>query len=546
MIVEKVDRPLEKKRNLELITVYEISKILSSSLDLHKSLRELLNVLSSHMYMRRCMISLVQENAEVHVIGATGMAQDEIERGHFRKGEGVIGKVVRTGLPILIQNVAEEPQFLNRTGSRDLSMEQPIAFLAIPIKVGGETIGVLSVDRDMSAYHGKLEHDIRLLKMVANLVGQTIRLYQLVAAERNQRIEEQHRLQKRDSSTVPGLVNVIGKSQRMQEVFAEVERAASVQTTVLLRGETGTGKEMIAHAIHFLSARKDGPFIRVNCAALSETLLESELFGHEKGAFTGATQERKGRFELANGGTLFLDEIGDVSPSFQVKLLRVLQEREFERVGGTKPIKVDVRLIVATNRNLEEAVLKGEYRADLYFRINVISILLPALRERRDDILLLANHFLERFNELNQRQLSLSPEATQILSECYWPGNVRELENCVERAAAMSGGKLIRDINLACQKNMCFSLALKPVAQIASPVPGLTVQSAAKAAVPAEIERATDENEKSSEPKSMRDRLIAAMEECGWVQAKAARLLGMTTRQVHYALQKYNIEIKKF
>lgn len=301
---------------------------------------------------------------------------------------------------------------------------------------------------------------------------------------------------------------------------------------MLLRGETGTGKEMIAHAIHYLSSRHNGPFVRVNCGALSETLLESELFGHERGAFTGATQERKGRFEMAHGGTLFLDEIGDVSPNFQVKLLRVLQEREFERVGGNRPIQVDVRLIVATNRKLEKAVLKGEFRADLYFRINVISILLPPLRERRDDIFLLADHFLERFNRANQRQLTLSPEAKQILAECYWPGNVRELENCVERTAAMSRGKTIRDINLPCQKNMCFSLALRPISQMSSPVSAAPAEPAG-ASLP---EGESQTGGRVPEFKSPRDRLIWAMEECGWVQAKAARLLGMTTRQMHYAL----------
>jgi Nif-specific regulatory protein len=541
--LRKSNQTSEKQRNLELVTIYEISKILSSSLDLPKSLREILNVLSSHMHMHRCMISLVQDNGDVHVIGASGLSRDEIERGQFRKGEGVIGKIIKTGVPIVVHNIAEEPQFLNRTGSRDPSSGQTIAFVGLPIKAAGETLGVLSADRDMSTYRGYLEHDVRLLKMVANLVGQTIRLHRSVAAEREQRMLEQYRLQKAAAPS-PGLVNVIGQSPRMQDVFADVERAASVHSTVLIRGETGTGKEMIAHAIHHLSSRRDGPFVRVNCAALSETLLESELFGHEKGSFTGATQERKGRFELAHGGTLFLDEIGDVSPAFQVKLLRVLQEREFERVGGNKPIQVDVRLIAATNRNLEEAVVKGQFRADLYFRINVISLLLPPLRERREDIFPLVNHFLERFNETNQRQLTMSPEAMRILMECYWPGNVRELENCVERTAAMSRGKLIRDINLPCQKNMCFSLALKPVTQMSSPVPDLVESSAPAEA--AEADRGSTAGKGGvPEFKSVRERLIWAMEECGWVQAKAARRLGMTTRQMHYALQKYNIEIKK-
>jgi Nif-specific regulatory protein len=537
----RVAQPLEIKKNLELVTIYEISKILGSSLDLRKTIREVLNVLSSHMDMCRCMIALVQDRDEVHIIGATGLSKDEIERGRFQKGEGVIGKIIETGIPIVIPHVAEEPRFLNRTGSRTLSVGHVIAFVGIPIKIAGQTVGVLSVDREMDAYNGSLERDVRLLKMVANLISQTLRLHQNVAVEREHLMQEQHRLQKEIRPT-KGLVNVIGTSRSMQDVFAEVERAASVHSTVLLRGESGTGKEMIANAIHQWSPRKGGPFVRVNCAALSETLLESELFGHEKGAFTGATSERKGRFEMADGGTLFLDEIGEISPAFQVKLLRVLQEREFERVGGNNTIRVDVRLIAATNRNLEAAVTDGEFRADLYFRINVISIILPPLRERRDDIPHLVSHFLDRFNQTNERQVKLSPEAMQVMTECYWPGNVRELENCVERTAAMTKGKVIQDIHLSCQRNMCLSMALRPAAQIVDTVP--KVVAAPPSSAPSGAGDAGS-REAASENRSTRERLIWAMEECGWVQAKAARFLGMTTRQMHYALQKYNIEIKR-
>lgn len=371
---------LEKARNLELVTIYEISKILSSSLDLRKTLREVLTILSSLLNMRRGMISLVQDDGELHIIGATGLSQEEIDRGRFRIGEGITGRIMKTGMPIVVPDVAKEPLFLNRTGSRTLSDDQVVAFIGAPIKIGGETIGVLSVDREMQGYQGHLQRDMRFLKMVANLIGQIVRLHQGVAAEREQLMLEKHRLQK-EARPKYSLDNVIGQSQRIQEVFAEVQQAAPTRSTVLLRGESGTGKEVIARTIHYLSPRKTGPFVRVNCAALPETLLESELFGHEKGVFTRAIQERKGRFELAQGGTLFLDEIGDISPAFQSKLLRVLQEREFERVGGTRPIRVDVRLITATNRNLEEAVANGTFRADLYFRISVITISLPPLRE---------------------------------------------------------------------------------------------------------------------------------------------------------------------
>jgi Nif-specific regulatory protein len=298
----------------------------------------------------------------------------------------------------VVPDVAYEPLFLNRTGARDLAAGQVIAFIGVPIKVGLDTVGVLTVDRDVTDQAANFERDVRFLTMVANLIAQTTRLHRSVAAGR---------------------------------------------ATVLLRGESGTGKEVIARAIHVLSPRSGGPFVRVNGAALSENLLESELFGHEKGAFTGATGERNGRFELADGGTLFLDEIGEVSPAFQAKLLRALQEREFERVGGNRPIKTDVRLICATNRNLEELVAQGSFREDLYFRINVVTLFLPPLRERREDIPSLVEHFLARYNADSRRGLALSPQALQIMLACNWPGNVRELENCVERCATMTRGAVI-------------------------------------------------------------------------------------------------------
>jgi Nif-specific regulatory protein len=535
-----------REAGMELATIYEISKILSSSLDLNKTAREVLGVLSSHLKMQRGMVSLVQPSGELHVVEATGMSAEAAQRGKFRKGEGITGKILETGTPIVVPDVAKEPLFLNRTGSRSLAAGRVVAFIGVPIKVGRQTVGVLSVDREVDGKPINFEADVRFLAMVANLIGQTTRLHERVAAEREELMQRQHRLQKELQGKY-SLDNVIGRSKRMQEVFAEVHQAAPSKSTVLLRGESGTGKEVIARAIHYLSPRKDGPFIRVNCAALTETLLESELFGHEKGSFTGATQERKGRFEMAHGGTLFLDEIGDISPQFQTKLLRVLQEREFERVGGNKPIRVDVRLITATNRNLEEAVANGQFRADLYYRINVVTIFLPPLRERREDIPLLVEYFVEKFNKDNDRQLTVSPEALHVMLNCNWPGNVRELENCVERTATMTRGHMIRDVDLPCQQGKCFSLAIQSYGKSGKTVPIMPVADApfepAETQTSPEAEKAQD----ATTPvfASERDRLTWAMEQCGWVQAKAARLLNITPRQIGYALQKYNIPLKR-
>jgi Nif-specific regulatory protein len=402
--------------------------------------------------------------------------------------------------------------------------------------------------------------------MVATLLAQAASLHDAVRDEHRRLQLEATRLQKalrREPRGRYTLDNVVGDSKPMQQVFVEVHQAAPSRATVLLRGESGTGKEAIAQAIHYLSPRKDRPFVKINCAALSETLLESELFGHEKGAFTGASGERKGRFELAHGGTLFLDEIGDISPAFQAKLLRVLQEREFDRVGGSKPVKVDVRLICATNRDLEKMVQRGEYRADLYYRINVVSIFLPPLRERRADIPPLVRHFVDRYNKETRRELKVTPEAMEVLSSCYWPGNVRELENCIERTATMVQGDSIRDVAFACKKSRCLtqtlhffdnanaasgpaagtpagaSSARPPIAAVAAP--SVTRIGPTEHLAPAGERRAPSVLPPDDEP----ERLIWAMEQCGWVQAKAARLLRVTPRQLGYALSKHQIEVRK-
>ena len=531
--------PPQGSSNVALVTIYEIGKILSSSLELQKTLRQVLNVISAHLDMHRGMVCFVDESSQLSIVAASGLASEEIALGKFRIGEGVTGRIFQNGIPAIIPDVANEPLFLNRTGSNKRLEGASISFLGVPIKVGRECIGVLSFERKGGKAPRGFQQDLQLLTMVASLIGQSYRLNQQISKDREQLLQEKARLQK-DLAGKYSLDNVIGQSKRMQEVFADVHMAAPGKSTILLRGESGTGKEVIARSIHFLSARKEHPFIKVNCAALSESILESELFGHEKGAFTGALQDRKGRFEQANGGTLFLDEIGDISPAFQVKLLRVLQEREFERVGGNKTVKVDVRLICATNKDLEIAVNNGEFRSDLYFRINVISISLPPLRERREDIPLLVENILSRFNRENSTKIGISPEAMRVLTNCHWPGNVRELENCVERFATMSGNKLIREVDIPCQTNQCLSSSLWKYHPKGEVIPIAPIESEPHRHVPAE------EIIETTEGLSEREQLISAMERSGWVQAKAARLLNLTPRQMGYALRKYNIEVKRF
>ncbi len=531
---------------LQLVTIYEISKILAASFDLQKTLQEILNVLATHLETRRGMISLIHESGELELAGASGMSGDEFRRCRACVNEDINGAIFQTGLPIVIADLSKEPRYHHCVHKLD-TVGKTIALIGVPIKAGREMLGVICIERVVHASGDgqTFDQDVHLLQVVANLVGQIARLHRQAESEPMAPVEAPSDTPK-EAKTRYRLANVIGLSGAMQQVFAEVHKSAPSRSTILLRGESGTGKEIVARAIHHLSPRKDRPFITVNCAALSESLLESELFGHEKGAFTGAQLQRKGRFELAEGGTLFLDEIGEISLAFQAKMLRVLQEREFERVGGDRPIKVDVRLIAATNRNLEKAVSEGDFRGDLYFRINVVSIFLPPLRERRDDILPLVGHFLDNYNRENRKAMAISPEALSILINCHWPGNVRELENCIERTATMACGTVIREDDFPCSHNKCLTRTLHDM-EIDSPPAVVALTDAGNMAsrvIP--IRPLGLEREAEGPPESERSRLLWALDQCRGVQARAARLLNISPRQFGYALQKHNIRVRKF
>ncbi|MBI5268349.1 MAG: nif-specific transcriptional activator NifA [Burkholderiales bacterium] len=562
-------RPRQDQRShVELITVYEICRILTASLNIDRSFRAALNVLAAHMELPRAMIVLNDRDENLlQVHSSVGLSREQELRGRWQPGEGIIGHVTASGMPVVVPDVSQAAEFIDRTGAFRAPDEQMMAFVVVPLKTDKAVLGALAAQREVRG-GARLSDDQRVLTMVASLLAQAAQLHDAVRDEHERLQRETTRLQKalrREPRGRFALDNVVGESKPMQQVFIEVHQAAPSRATVLLRGESGTGKEAIARAIHFLSPRKDAPFIKVNCAALTESLLESELFGHEKGAFTGAAGERKGRFELAHGGTLFLDEIGDVSAAFQAKLLRVLQEREFERVGGSKAVKVDVRLICATNRDLEKMVQRGEYRADLYYRINVVSIFLPPLRERCADIPALVAHFIDRYNKENRRALKVSPEAMKVLTSCYWPGNVRELENCIERTATMVQGDTINDLAFPCRQNRCLTQTLHFLdkADAVAAVTAIAPPAQHEPAPGAGPGRASDDEvtrigpthhlpatpapaHSGGPPDTERDRLIWAMEQCGWVQAKAARLLRVTPRQLGYALQKNRIEVRKF
>ncbi|MGD0283447.1 MAG: nif-specific transcriptional activator NifA [Dissulfurispiraceae bacterium] len=501
-------------KTVEMTALYEISKLLGSSLDIGSNLRGVMRMLSEYLDMNRGTVAL-RNNNEVSIIAAHGMSQEEIKRGRYRLGEGIIGQVAKHGSPIVIPNIGDEPLFLNRTGARKIIRKENIAFLCVPIKFKNEVLGVLSVDRLFGSKGVSFEEDVRLLKIIASLIAQSVRLHMEIEKEREAFLEEKEDLKQQLKGKYT-VTNIIGNSDRMQEVFESVHKVAPSKANVLLRGESGTGKELLSKAIHYMSPRARGPFIKFNCASIPEGLLESELFGHEKGAFTGAMASRKGRFELANGGTIFLDEIGDLPLALQPKILRALQEKEFERVGGEKTIKVDIRLIAATSRNLEELVSSGRFREDLYYRLNVVPIFLPALREKREDIPLLVEYFLKKYNQDNRKEVVITPEALNSFLNYDWPGNVRELENTIERLVVMSGGAVIThsDLPLNIREQL---IKARYAVQL-------------KDALPSAIE----DIEKT--------KIIDALKRTGWIQAKAARLLGLTPRQIGYKMKKYRLQ----
>jgi Nif-specific regulatory protein len=494
------------RENRILSALLEVSKVLNASFDLEKNLPRVMHVLGDFLEMERGSVFLLEHaTKELKIVAAHGLTKEQIAKGKYKIGEGIVGRVLEKNAPMVIPNVGEEPLFLNKTGSR--VGKNGISFLCVPITFKGKSIGVLSVDRIFKDKAITIGEDIRVLEILASIIAQYVVLWKHY---RESELEREHlKLELKGKYRLP---NIIGTSDKMREVFESVYRVADSKATVILYGESGTGKELIAKAIHYMSPREKHPFVKFNCASIPEGLLESELFGHEKGAFTGAINIRKGRFERAHGGTILLDEIGDLPINLQPKILRVLQEKEFERVGGERTIKVDVRLIAATSRNLEDLVAREKFREDLFYRLNVVPLLLPALRERKEDITLLIDFFLKRFNDENKKHVSLSPEALRVLADYSWPGNVRELENTIERLVVMSDGRVVSPADL-------------PV--------NLKLPSHDEVLQKESLQAGIEDIEKSS--------ILDALEKTNWVQAKAARLIGLTPRQIGYKMRKYGI-----
>jgi len=501
----------------QISLLYQITQILNKTADLKQSLYNMLELLSKSQHMIRGTITILDPfSDEISIEVAHGISKSALQKGKYKIGEGITGQVIQTGEAVTIPRLSKDSRFLNRTASRKAFQNQEISFICVPIKKDKQVIGALSVDRPHDETYS-LKDGKKLLSVVAAMIATQVIYLERTRVEKEKLRSENDRLQA-ELKKKYRMKNIIGNSNKMREVYQMISQVATSNATVLIRGESGTGKELVANSIHYNSLRAKNPFIKVNCAALPTNLIESELFGHEKGAFTGAINQKTGKFELANKGTLFLDEIGGIEPEVQVKLLRVLQEKELERVGGNKTIKVDVRIVTATNRNLENAVTDGFFRNDLYYRLNVFPIYLPPLRERRTDVLVLGDYFLEKYAmENNKKILRLSTPAIDMLMAYHWPGNVRELENCIERAV------------LLCEDQVIHSYHLPPTlqtGQISNTLPNVSLAEAV-----GQLER---------------EMIIDALKHTRGNISQAAQTLNTTVRKFSYKANKYDIDPRQY
>jgi Nif-specific regulatory protein len=525
---------IERER-AEYELLFDIARTFDKHVELRTALGPLLSLLEIRAGLGWGMVTLLDRSTGLLKIEeAFGLSPEEKERGVYRLGEGLVGRVFESGSPVTVPDLALEPRFLNRAKNRNREDMAGLTYYCVPVRSRGSVIGTLSAERRIQGEgrEAQMERDRAFLEKVSSIIADSAKLRERI-------LEEQYRLRQEEGERLtggrvqqgpkePGLRDqggkiapgseIIGTSNAMRGVYELITQVAPSDATVLITGESGTGKELIAAELHRLSKRAGAALIKINCAALPESIIESELFGHEKGAFTGAVKERKGRFELAHRGTIFLDEIGELPPQIQVKLLRVLQERELERVGGSSTIKVDVRLIAATNRNLDEEVKQGKFREDLYYRLNVFPLHIPPLRERKSDLVLLTDYFTEKYAEKNGKLIKrISTPALDLLTSYTWPGKVRELENCIERAVILSTDMVIHSYNLPPSLQSAVSTNTEPT----------TTLEAALSRLEKEL-------------------IVEALKISDGNMAAAARRLGISERQMGLRVHHYGINWRIF
>ena len=500
----------------QLGILYAIAVIIGKRSGQRKMLQDVLDVLEVELAMQRGTVMLLSADGSELVVEATkNIYAVRATTSCYRPGEGITGRVFQTGEAAVVPRIVKEPNFQDRIHRRGEGLSPHLSFICVPITTDNEVVGTLAVDVQ-GQHQEDLQDAKRLLSVVASLIANDVKSRRAVQLQ--SRMFEEENLQLRSALGERFRPeSIIGNSHAMRNVYESIHKVAGNDTTVLIRGESGTGKELVASAVHYASPRAQQPLVKVNCAALSETLLESELFGHEQGAFTGAIRTRVGRIEQAEGGTLFLDEVGDFSPAIQVKLLRVLQEKAFERVGSSTTRRANIRIVTATNRNLEAAVEDGSFRQDLYYRINVFSLYLPPLRERKDDILLLADHFIEKHaRSMGKDTHRISTSAINMMLAYHWPGNVRELENCIEHAVLLSSDGVIHGYHLP------------PTLQ-----------------TPDTRGQRDDCSLKTCVNRLERDMILDALKRNGGNISAASRQLGITPRMTRYKIEKLGVDYQE-
>jgi len=499
--------------------VAEISRVILSDRKILSNLHQVLHLLNDSLPCIRSMVSIFnRKTGKIYLKDACGVSPQEREKAVYLPGEGITGRVVESGEEIVVPDISSDSRFLNRTGLQ-METQGKLGFICVPVKSSLGTIGTLSAFfKDVNS--SELAEKASLMHIAASILFHAVQHYQNMEEEMEELRRENFSLHERLGDSYHISDRLKGNSKVMQRLYQMVEKVAMSDATMLILGESGVGKGLVAQTVHDMSNRSQKPFVKLNCASLPESIIESELFGHERGAFTGALNQRIGRFEQAKGGTIFLDEIGEISLGVQAKLLRVLQEKEFERVGGSETLLTDARIIAATNRDLEKMVREGTFREDLYYRLNIIPIMVPPLRQRKADILLLAEFFIEKYNQQNGKTVNrISTPAIDMLTAYHWPGNVRELENAIERAVILSDDNTIHGYHLP------------PSLQMAEyPLPEKNQEGTLQQRLDAlEYEMIVESL------KCTRGNLL-----------KASQMLGLTNRMMGIRAKKYNIDYRVY
>ncbi len=510
-----------------LAALKDISAHIISTLDYRMIANRCLASLAENLELERCALFMpTPDRRFLKLHAGIDWNEQDMKQAIQNIGKSPVGKVFSSGMSLAAPNANDIPD-LYMPEFEHPSPHGVIGFIAVPVVVNRITIGVLSAYR--VSHLTMIDEDVDVMKIVSSILSQTLKLEDMVE-EANRKLRNENAQLHAELESRFHVANLVGNSQAMQNVISIIQKITDADATVLLRGESGTGKTVFAKAIHFSSKRKKMPFITVNCAAIPENLIESEMFGHEKGAFTGALNKRLGKFEAAEGGTIFLDEIGELSLEVQAKLLRIIQESIFERLGSNDTIEVDVRILCATNANLEDRIKKGTFREDLYYRLMVIPVYIPPLRNRQDDVLALVTHFLQIYNQKYNKSVSLALEGLQFLENYSWPGNVRELENTIERMVVLA-----QDDSTPIKEVPFLSSMVETKEQTES-----AGQSPAPAA-PEQKERSPYERVPLRELQVRR-----ALEESAGIQTLAAKKLGVSLRQLRYAVKKFNLDLKSF